>query len=590
MIYHPLFLAVVAILLLGNHCLAATVQFRVVAPSATDVQVSINGQLTPLSAQDPDIPYFVGQAEAADQAKYKYVVGGTAEPFERTLEPGRTATRNDFYNRPITYADIPKLPWPIKENPQWTRGGPESPMFDTNYIPTIFMTMNQGEMDTLVKTVPATLYSAKFTFIGPEEVLTFENCSFGIHGAGKKHNNDKQSWRWILPDGKYIYNRNYIKLRHMEEDPTQMREKTYSDILQAMGVYANDANTVRFFINGLGFGTFNMLDDITQYSYINAVFYDGKPPPQMGPLYDGASGADFAYYANGQGYNSFIPNPQSPETQDAIGPLAEAFNKTDVTNDQQVQEFSKMFDTDRFLRFMVMEYLTGHWDGYWFEQTNDGAYRDPTDNNKWYYLGQDYDGTFGVNLAEPEGNAFVSVSYKEYPQRYPRAVMINRLLENAGMRNRFETYLKDTVAVLFNNVTLTNRLLKYHDFLLPDLQWDRSITQLSPGIPIGWSFEQVTQNLWEGVVAPNNSTGGASWGLIEWIIAKSEAVAKEFNIQITKEPVGPPATASTSATAAAETASAPGGVHPAGTSSAARSLPAISLAILAMAVHLFLIH
>ncbi|KAI9278521.1 hypothetical protein BDA99DRAFT_9338 [Phascolomyces articulosus] len=154
---------------------AANVEFRVIVPNATgDVQVSINGQATTLTAKDPDVPYFVGQAEASDQAKYKYIVGGTAEGFERTLVQGRTNTRNDFYNRQVTYADIPKLPWPIKDNPQWTRGGPESPMFDTNYIPSIFMTMNPEEMQTLVSTVPATLYSSKFTFVGPDEVLTYE--------------------------------------------------------------------------------------------------------------------------------------------------------------------------------------------------------------------------------------------------------------------------------------------------------------------------------------------------------------------------------------------------------------------------------
>lgn len=67
-----------------------------------------------------------------------------------------------------------------------------------------------------------------------------------------------------MPEGQYIYNRNYIKLRHMEEDPTQMREKLYADILQAMGVYANQANIVRLYINGQGMGTFNMLDDVIQ--------------------------------------------------------------------------------------------------------------------------------------------------------------------------------------------------------------------------------------------------------------------------------------------------------------------------------------
>lgn len=46
----------------------------------------------------------------------QYVAGGNAEPFDRTLEEGRDKTRNDFFNRSITYANIPKLPFPIPEN------------------------------------------------------------------------------------------------------------------------------------------------------------------------------------------------------------------------------------------------------------------------------------------------------------------------------------------------------------------------------------------------------------------------------------------------------------------------------------------
>ncbi|CDS09944.1 hypothetical protein LRAMOSA02621 [Lichtheimia ramosa] len=517
--------------------IARAVTFRVVAPGATDVQVSVNGQLTKLTATDPNVPYFTGDANASPGSKYKYVAGGNAEPFDRTLEDGRDKTRNDFFNRSVTYANIPKLPFPITEN-NWSRSGKEAPMFDSNYIPTIFITGNPADMENLIKTVPATLYNdTKFTFIGPEEVLVYENCSFGIHGAGKKRNNNKQSWRWMLPKGQNIYNRNYIKLRHGEEDPTQMREKLYSDILQAMGVYVGDANIVRFYINGQGMGTFAMIDDVQQYSYINAVFYDGKPPQQMGPLFDGASGADFQLSTDQ--YSSWIPNPASPEDSNALAPISQQINSTDYKDDNQVANLSKAIDVDHFMRFMVMEFLTGHWDGYWMEQTNDGAYRDPTDNNKWYYLGQDFDATFGVNL--PQDRTFVATSYMNYTQLFPGGVLINNLLQNTQMRTRFETYLKNTTAILFNNYTLTNRVLEYQKFLLPDLEWDRSIEQQSPGINFGWTFPQVTQNLWQGVQATaSNASGGAEWGLLEWVVAKSQAVAQELNVQIVQHPVGPP--------------------------------------------------
>jgi hypothetical protein len=32
------------------------------------------------------------------------------------LDSAQSVTLNDFYDRPVTYANIPKLPWPIKED------------------------------------------------------------------------------------------------------------------------------------------------------------------------------------------------------------------------------------------------------------------------------------------------------------------------------------------------------------------------------------------------------------------------------------------------------------------------------------------
>jgi len=93
---------------------AAQVTFRVVAPGAASVSVLVNGQQTALSAADPTVPYFTGVAETGADSKYKYQAGGVAETFDRPLLAGRTSTQNDFINRPVTYADIPALPWPIE--------------------------------------------------------------------------------------------------------------------------------------------------------------------------------------------------------------------------------------------------------------------------------------------------------------------------------------------------------------------------------------------------------------------------------------------------------------------------------------------
>lgn len=62
-------LSVITAQLLACGVLGAT--FKVIAPGSTDVEVSVNGQRVKLTAKDPDIPYYIGDAPAKANAKYK---------------------------------------------------------------------------------------------------------------------------------------------------------------------------------------------------------------------------------------------------------------------------------------------------------------------------------------------------------------------------------------------------------------------------------------------------------------------------------------------------------------------------------------
>lgn len=507
---------------------AAVVQFNVISPESETVQVNVNGALTTLKPVSPNVPLYTGFAEVGDETSYNYVADSEEEKFTRTLHSGVEKTFNEFFGRPITYANIPQLPRPLDNGKQWTRSDKDPDLFDTNYIPTIFVTGRPSDMNRLVKTVPKKKFKVELTMVGKDYYKTFKNVKFSITGAGKIDNPAKQSWRWTFDEGDFINNRNNFKIRHMEEDPTQMREKLYADILRSMGTYANQANMVRLYVNGEGYGTFNMLDDIPKYSYIRANFYAGNPPAQMGPLYNGATGAGFQVLDE-DAYDMFKVTKGSPEDADAILSLAEAFADLDIMDDEAVDRFDReIFDVDQFLRFMVMEYLAGHWDGYWMMQTNDGAYKDYANNDKWYYLGHDYDATFGVNL----GIDVMNYSYTDYPSLYPDAVLINGFLKNPRLHARFESYIVDTVKAIFNKRVLGDRVTAYHRFIAPDLKWDRSIKQRSPGKYFGWTFEQTYENMFERVDSPNKNGGGADYGLLEWVEKKSNFVAKDIGFSI----------------------------------------------------------
>lgn len=85
-----------------------------------------------------------------------------------------SSTKNEFFNRPVTYAtNIPELPSILTEG-SWTRGDTSNPIWDSNYVPSIFVTGNPREMKELIENVKKNTYKTKITFIGPETINTFE--------------------------------------------------------------------------------------------------------------------------------------------------------------------------------------------------------------------------------------------------------------------------------------------------------------------------------------------------------------------------------------------------------------------------------
>ena len=53
---------------------ASAATFKVIAPGAAEsVQVSVNGEKVDLQADDPQVPYYTGQASCSGSCKYKVI-------------------------------------------------------------------------------------------------------------------------------------------------------------------------------------------------------------------------------------------------------------------------------------------------------------------------------------------------------------------------------------------------------------------------------------------------------------------------------------------------------------------------------------
>jgi len=272
-------------------------------------------------------------------------------------------------------------------------------------------------------------------------------------------------------------------------------------------------------------------------------------PDPLGVYLDATTGADFALDTN---IAAFVP-PKN-QSNAVISTLIQALADLDIVNDAAVDAFSRnWFDIDYFFRAIAVEYLAGSYDSYWFMTTNFVVYNDPTEStpttNKFYFIDQDFDQSFGVNLSpiyNPYGANYTKISYTAYVNKTwsvvgydaPRRTMVDRLLSNPTYRTKFESILKTIVEGVYNPIALGRRIDAISNRIRPDMAWDIGL-----GVDNRAHHGNATVALvWTLADFDNGFTTsiGGNWGLKTFISERSEFVASEFGITFIDPPLTPP--------------------------------------------------
>jgi len=354
----------------------------------------------------------------------------------------------------------------------------------------------------------------------------------------------------VLPNTNGIEGRYILKFRDNNEDPTFMRQILYSNIMNSLGYPTTQTVTARVYVNGRSVGYYVLQEEAASESFVRSAFHgdgNGKflitKTKELGHAFDCSTGADF--HVTGNSFSSFKPSNSRYDTT-RIKALAKAFDKLDPTDDDAVEKFEKeWFDVDSFFKAIAMQYLTGHFDSYWFDSTNYAMYNDPTqstsDTFKFYFICQDWDYTFGLNLSMPyvRYKDFVVRSYKDFvgipwkvrPNDAPDRVAINKLLANPKLQKRFETILKKIVTEVFNPVVLEKRLNALVERHRDEMEWNFSASNLYPlrsgtGTQYNWSMSDFENNITKRV------GHGASYGILQFVYLRVRALKEEFDLDV----------------------------------------------------------
>jgi len=506
----------------------------------------VGGDLYDLPLLNGDVLYGA-TVNAPDSAfKYYYVIDGEKEGFSRTFDEDVTSTHNEFFGRKDTVKELKNFKHP--ENfKTWDRSIGKTELFDDSYIPTIHFSGSKAKkfFKDPVKYEDSTI--EKITFYLKDTVETFSKVST----SAKNYEFSKFQIKMKLgknSKGEKGFNGRYVlKLRNGGEDPLNLRQLVYGNIIRELGMPSLHSIMCRVYIDKKPAGFYTLQETVPTTSFVNTEFYGNpetgvaKPPKTLGYILDGTTGSDFEY-KNDEDFYSVFDMTDDDQDYDRLMAFAKATKELNPFNEKELATFEKQwFDIDTFHKAMAMEYLTGDWDGYWYTTANFAVYDDPTESTKntfkFYFITQDHDETFGIGLEDDinaYGHKFPTVSYTTMLNQTwhiaeddaEHRTLVDRFIASTPkLQKRFQDTLLTIVKEIFNPVAFREVVDSYYDRYEPEVKWDYSFKR-----PYVVSDQWPDFGYNDFVNGFENEVEGVEWSLYEWVELRAEAIKKEFCI------------------------------------------------------------
>jgi spore coat protein H len=309
-------------------------------------------------------------------------------------------------------------------------------------------------------------YPADFSMSRGSEIKSVKNVGLRLRGNTSRYS-QKKSFKVSINSfspGKKFEGVEKINLNGEHNDPSISRAKICWDLYRESGVPAPRSNHVELYINGEYKGLYLNVEHVDE-NFTRLWFGNND-----GNLYKCLWPADLDYlgrnqelYKYSQGSRRAYELKENEETDD----YSDLANFIDVLNNTSDSDFPRtlepIFDVNAYLKNLVIEVITGHWDAYAYNKNNFYLYHNE-ETGRFEYIAYDTDNTFGIDWFGIDWAKRDIYSWSHPSENRP---LYENLMRNELFRNRYSFYMNRLLNEIFLPATFEEQNKALREMLYP---------------------------------------------------------------------------------------------------------------------------
>lgn len=331
---------------------------------------------------------------------------------------------------------------------------PKGELFADDVLPAIYITLPADSLAEILdydNRYSDYHFHASFVFDNGRVRDSVSNVGFRLRGNTSR---DASKKSFKISFNEYVSGQKYqgvekLNINGEHNDPSMSRAKYCFDFLDYLEVPASRTNHVKLYINGDYFGL-----------YLNVEHYDEEFTQSrfggQGNLYKCLYGADLKYI--GASANNYkleyyeIKNPEGPGAYEDLAQLIDVLNNASSSDFEC--DLEHIFNVNGFLKSLVMDVLTGNWDGPHYNKNNFYLYFN-AQAGQFEYIPFDLDNTLGVDFL---GREWSDRNIYEWSRANSTRPLYTKIMERETYRNRFTFFLDKALREYCNPATVSARL------------------------------------------------------------------------------------------------------------------------------------